>query len=112
VRWVTDGQEIPVDLAHGPTRLVEALGAFAGVPSRAGARVHAVTASLGAARTTGAQRAVTGAVPVVSGDVTTGGAHPANVTEVATPRALDRPADAESTPRRSGAVAAVPRWFR
>ena len=112
VRWVTDGQEIPVDLVPGPARLVEALGAFAGVPSRAGARVREAEASLTAARITGAQRAVSGAVPTVSGDVTHAPGGARNVTDVATSRALDRPALAESTPRRSGAVAAVPRLFR
>jgi flagellar biosynthesis protein FlhF len=85
VRWVTDGQEIPVDLVPGATRLVEALGAYGGLPSRAAARIADASAAVAA---------------------------PPHPTSAATSPALDRHSDADgvgSTPRRGAAVAAVPR---
>jgi hypothetical protein len=89
VRWVTDGQDIPGHLAPGVSRLVEALGAYGGLPSRAAARIAVASAPSA------------GAV-----------AAPPHPTPVATSPALDRPSDTDgvgSTPRRSAAVAALPR---
>jgi hypothetical protein len=87
VRWVTDGQDIPGHLAPGVSRLVEALGAYGGLPSPAAAALTTASAAWDAAPSSPATR-------------------------IATSRPLDRPFDADAVgaaPRRDDAVAPVPR---
>lgn len=115
VRWVTDGQEIPVDLHPGAPRLIEALGAFAGLPSPAGARIEALLSDRAVARTAGrAHPTPLGAAAI--GDARSdavGDAAAPSVTDVATSAGLDRPARAaaaDRTPRGLRAVAWLPRF--